>query len=116
MKIRAIDENNDWTFGKGLQDYKTQSDAIRQDIKTAIQEWVGDCFFANNNGIDWKNRLEKNQQKNTEAEVKSLIVKRDGVVAVLLVNSILINRVLTIYYKVKTIYSDIIEDSVEVGV
>lgn len=115
MKVRAIDVNNDWTFGKGLQNYKITSEAINQDIKTAIQEWVGNCFFANNNGVDWKNRLEKGQQKRLGSEIKSLISKRFGVVEIIQVSSTLTtNRALTITYEVKTIYSETIQDSVEI--
>jgi hypothetical protein len=116
MKIRGLDENDDWTFGKGLEDYKTKSEAINQDVKTAILEWKGDCFFANNNGIDWNNRLEKRQQKRLESEIKSLISKREGIIQVNQISSSLSeNRVLTITYEITTIYSETIKDSVEVA-
>jgi len=115
MKIRALDENKDWTFGKGLQNYKIQSDAINQDIETAIKEWKGDCFFANNNGVDWKNRLEKGQKKRLESELKSLIAQREGVVKVIQVSSNLSeDRVLTITYELTTIYSETLKNSIEV--
>lgn len=115
MKIRALDENKDWTFGKGLQNYKTQSEAINQDVETAIKEWVGDCFFANNNGIDWKNRLEKGQKKRLESELKSLISQREGIVKIIQVNSDLsTNRVLTITYEITTIYSETIKNIIQV--
>jgi len=115
MKIRSIDENNDWNFGKGIESYKKDSEALKQNIKTKILEWKGDCFFANNNGIDWINRLEKNQQNNLIFELKSLILKIEGVVELVEINSNFKNRVLTISYKIRTIYSSIIQEQLEVA-
>jgi len=108
MIIRAIDEDGDWTFGKGKSSYKRDQLALNQNLKTKLLEWKGDCFFDNGAGIDWKNRLAKRSQLiPLQNDIRSLIAKVDGVVEVLTVdvsfNSI--SRKLDLSYSVKTIYS-----------
>lgn len=63
MRVRNIDHNNDWLFGKGHSDYTTAAYAVGLDIKMRLQEWVNDCFFALTKGIDWKTRLGSYNQK-----------------------------------------------------
>ena len=45
MKVRALDESGDWTFGKGENNYYSANDAIAQNIKTRLYSFLGDCFF-----------------------------------------------------------------------
>ena len=63
MRVRRIDENNDWCFGGQNSDYMTGSNAVGLDIKLKLQEWLGDCFFALQNGIPWNVRMGKFNQK-----------------------------------------------------
>lgn len=63
MRVRRIDENNDWCFGGQNSDYMTGSNAVGLDIKLKLQEWLGDCFFALQNGIAWNVRMGKFNQK-----------------------------------------------------
>lgn len=55
MKVRALDEEHDWVWGKGLQGYKQDREAVKQRIKTHILSFFYDCFFDLEFGIDWKN-------------------------------------------------------------
>ena len=55
MIMRAITPSGDWTFGKGLADYAQAEAAIEENILTWLQSWVGNCFFALKDGIDWRN-------------------------------------------------------------
>ena len=57
MKFRTLDSNWDWKFGTGNSDFANNSLATAYDIKTQILSWYGDCFFAMQDGIDWKNIL-----------------------------------------------------------
>lgn len=55
MKVRALDENHDWTMG-----HKYSSDAIAQNVKTAILRLFNDWFLDPQSGIKWFNYLSKN--------------------------------------------------------
>lgn len=118
MIIRAIDDDSDWTFGKGKSSYKNNELALNQDVKTRLQEWKGDCFFDNDAGVDWKNRLAKRSQvAPLRDEVRTVILKSDGVVEVVNLdfNFDSISRNLTLNYSVKTIYStEAINDTIEI--
>jgi len=108
MIIRAIDSNGDWTFGKGKSSYKKDLAALIQNIKTRLFEWKGDCFFDNNAGVDWKNRLAKRSQLNPLInEVRTVILKTDGITQVINVDADLdSNRQLTLSYSAKTVFGD----------
>ncbi len=53
MRVRALDANGDWTFGAGANDYLVNQAAVVQAIATRLLMFLGDCFFATNQGIDW---------------------------------------------------------------
>lgn len=105
--IRANDENNDWIFGIGVNAYKSGNLEVAQDIKTKLQEWKGDCFFKLDAGIDWLNRFADSNTPLLEEEIKSVILKVDGVVGVDSLVITLINRSLIIDYSVQTVYNEI---------
>jgi hypothetical protein len=108
MIIRGLDSNKDWTFGKGKSSYKSAQLALNQNLETRLLEWKGDCFFNNDAGVDWKNRLAKRSQAAPlQDEIRTVILKTDGVTEVINLdfdfNSI--NRNLKLNYSIKTIYS-----------
>ena len=107
MIIRSIDATNDWTFGKGLGNYSTQESAIEENIQTRLLSWVGDCFFALPDGVDWKNRLDVGQQDLILDEIKTVILQSYGVVAVNSVTGVFngATRLFSITYNIDTIFS-----------
>jgi hypothetical protein len=103
----VIVSQNDWSFGKGLNDYSRDEKAVEMNIKTRLLSWVGDCFFAPLEGVDWRSRLDIGQQADLEEELKSVLIQSFGVVGV---NSLSANfsgttRNITITYSAQTIYS-----------
>ena len=68
-------------FGLGRGSYFSGEQAIEANIKTKILEWVGECFFDQLSGIDWKNLLGPGQQQNLEIAIKSLVLQAYGIVA-----------------------------------
>ena len=118
MIIRAIDKNDDWTFGKGKSSYKTKQLALNQDLRTKLLEWKGDCFFDIEAGVDWKNRLDKRSQTiPLQNEIRTVILKTSGVTEVvnLDLNFNSTSRNLTLNYSVKTIYStEPVSDSINI--
>ena len=82
MIFRKIDALNDWKFGHGLSDYATDEAAINLNIQTRILSWVGDCFFALQEGVDWRNRLDIGQQAALRDEIATVILQSFGVVGI----------------------------------
>jgi len=115
MKIAALDSAGDWTFGQGLGNYATGEPAIQENIKTKLMVFLGECFFALNDGIDWWNFI---GGKNPAAQAgiilqsRQIIAKAYGVVRVKSVNAVLINRRLAVTYAITDIYSRVVTGAV----
>ena len=93
MRIRNIDKNNDWLFGKGQTDYVRDAYAVVLDIKLKLQEWYMDCFFANQNGIDWKARLgQHNQKQLLDNDILRIAQGVEGVISIYGFNSYIDGR------------------------
>ncbi len=107
MIIRATTATNDWLFGKGLQDYFINEAAIEANIKSKLLEWVGNCYFNLQAGVDWKNRLDVGQQQALVVEIKQLVLQCYGVISILAfqANFISRTRVDTITMTLQTIFS-----------
>lgn len=106
----------DWKFGKGVNDYVSQNKALGLNIKTRLQSWLNDCFFALSAGVDWTNRLgSKNQRDLLEADLRRIILQSEGVTGILNFDTQLIGRSFSASYEVTTIYSQSFRDSVTVG-
>jgi hypothetical protein len=77
--VRALDANGDWLFGKGTNDYKAGTDAIKQTIGTRLNSFLGDCFFAGEQGLDWFNYLAGKDQVSPALAVASTIATTPSV-------------------------------------
>lgn len=107
MIVRGVDVENDWFFGKGRNDYRSNYDAVVQNIKTRLKSFIGDCFFAVNDGIDWFNLLGAKNQLALELAVRSVILNTQGVSGIVSFSSSLDreSRIFTMTYEVNTIYT-----------
>jgi hypothetical protein len=110
MLVRAMIKNNDgtedWDFGRGYGSYRTNQNAIEQDIYTALNEWQNDCFFALDSGIDWQTRLGyKNQKALLDVDIQDLVSNRTGVILLDNFTSTLEGRYYYCSMDVYTIYS-----------
>ena len=111
MLFRNIDSDGDWEFGRGKSDLIKNNDAVGLDIKTRIQSWVGDCFFDQNAGIDWINRLGSlGQRELLELDLKRVIMQTENVTALLSFDTYLNGRSFTADYSVETVHSKSYED------
>lgn len=114
MIFRALDDKNDWCFGKGLQDMATLNQAIGLNIKTRLLSWVGDCFFDMQAGIDWVNRLgSKNQRELLELDIKRVILQSEDVTGIVDFQTSVDGRRFSATYTVTTIYSQEYQDSLD---
>lgn len=112
MRVRAIDKDNDWTFGAGKQSYKVDAEAISQNVKTRLQSFRGDFFWNTEEGIDWFNLLEKGRQAELERALRVTVLTTEGVVAINSFEAIVNGRELNVSYNIKTIYSQYYVDDV----
>lgn len=79
MTVRKIDENNDWTFGAGKQNYIKNSAEVMQNILTKLQVWKGECFFAKDQGVNYNAHLRKGNNSVLEEDIRRVIVQTYGV-------------------------------------
>jgi hypothetical protein len=112
MIIRAIDENGDWTFGKGIQNYKTELDAIKENILTRVKEWKGDCFFSLQSGVDYNSYLDVGTKKYLDSDLIRVILQSFGVLRVDSYESKLTLRGLVFSANIATIYGKILLNEV----
>lgn len=105
MIIRAVDENNDWLYGKGKSDYKKNLEALKQDLKTRLQSWKNDCFFALSEGVDYNNFLDKNTKIFLDRDTKKVMLQTEGVLRINTFNSeVDVNRGYSGLANITTIY------------
>jgi hypothetical protein len=113
MSFRNLTANNDWVFGTGKNSYVQENQEIALNIKTRVMSFLGDCYFATDEGIDWFNLLDYRYQDRLENSVQEVIKNTPGVTAI---NSIDVltgaNRKITIQYDIQTIYSQSYQDSI----
>lgn len=103
MRVRAIDVNHDWLYGKGQNDYLTGNSAVIQNINTRLNSFLGDCFFDTGAGVDWFNLLGAKDQLALNLAVTTVILNTKDVVGLTQL-SISRNaaRAVTIRYVVQT--------------
>lgn len=106
MRVRALDVNHDWLFGKGQNDYLQANAAIAQNINTRLASFLGNCFFDVGAGIDWFNLLGAKNQTTLNLSISSVILNTAEVTGLLQISVGLNNlRQLTVNYRVQTVYS-----------
>jgi len=116
MIVRALDNQNDWTFGKSKNNYLSGSAAVQQNIKTRLLEFIGDCFFNIQAGVDWFNFLggSKNQLA-LNLNISSVILNTAFVTSIKQLSISLVNRNFSVSYQVTDAYSQIITDNIQIS-
>jgi len=106
MITRSVDVENDWLFGKGRNNYKRNLDAVAQSVKTRLQSFLGDCFFAERDGIDWFNLLGAKDQTELSLAVASVILNTTDVTKVIdfEINLDKNTRDIRINFEIETVY------------
>lgn len=103
---RKVDDDNDWLFGKGKNDYIKNNDEVAQNIKTRLGMFLGDCFFDQGAGIDWFNALGTKDQIPLNLFINAIILNTPNVTGIVqLLLRLDTARNLTVRFKVQTTYS-----------
>lgn len=108
-RVRALDDDHDWTFGKGANDYKRNRDAVAQNITTRLSAVTGDCYFDADAGIDWFNLLGNKDETAINLAVSSVILNTENVTGVIRVASVRNprTRAITINYAAQTTFGPV---------
>lgn len=110
MKVRALDSNWDWKWGRSRQDYADESLGVAYDVKQKILCWYRDCFFDMTTGIDYKNLLgAKGTKSEIDNSVKKIIITNPDITEMTYFESSVTNRKYTATIRFKTIYGETIE-------
>ena len=108
MRIRKNDKDGDWVFGNsGTTFYVDNKLAVAQKIKTRLLEWVGDCFFNQPAGIDYRVRMgQRGQRALLDEDIRRVITETEEVILLSAYSSSLYDRSLVVDFSVYHIYSD----------
>lgn len=83
MIVSALDKNDDWTFGRGVQDRITGGAAIAQKAKCRVKSFKNDNPLNMKSNIDWFYLLsEKNTEQETLREIERVVLATDGVMRI----------------------------------
>jgi hypothetical protein len=83
MIIRALDSDHDLLWGQGRGNYLSGNDAIGQNAQCRVWSWLGDCYFALRDGIDWLNLFgSRNKKIAIELAVNGTLIDSEGITEV----------------------------------
>lgn len=82
MIFRNLTSGNDWTFGRGIQNFTKNQDAILLNAKTRLLSWVGDCFYATAEGVDYNNLLDVGTKNLLDSDIKRVILQSEGILRI----------------------------------
>lgn len=113
---RGIDKNHDWTFGNGLNNYKTGDDEIAQNVKTRLLSFKNDWYLDEDAEIDWLTLLgQRNNEASIKAEVERVTLETYGVIRVNRVEVTVANRNASITVEFDTINNENLISEVSVN-
>ncbi len=116
MKVRSLTPTGDWSYGQGLGNYKTNADAVTQNIQTRLGMFANDCFFSMSGWIDWFNLLGSKNQQAIQLFVTNLILNTSYVNSITSFSLIITGRTMTVNYTVQTAYGVISTTGLPIGV
>lgn len=108
MRVRALDSNGDFTFGRGKANYITSKKAIAQTVSTRIKSFANDNPLAMDSNIDWNDLLGRKGTEDTILrELERVVIQTDGVIRVTQLEVVKTERrVQSILLSYDTIYDD----------
>ncbi len=81
MRYRRLDENGDYSFGRGAADFWVDvPDAPAQAVKTRLALWQGQWFLDTQEGMPWKTRVLGNRTADTrDPAIRAHVLGTQGV-------------------------------------
>ncbi len=116
MIVRSLDQDHDWTFGKGKNNYKAGILAQEQNIDTRLNSFLGDCFFATADGVDWFNLLGAKDQLKVQLAVSAILLNTQNVKSILDISVTLDkDRRMVLSYEVQSNFGTISVTNTQLG-
>lgn len=115
-RVRALDKNDDWTFGAGKANYIGEKQALNQKVITRIKSFKNDNPLNMDTNIDWIDLLgRKGTQDTILKEIERVVLQTVGVTKITKLSVLkLENRKQSTQLSYVTIYDDE-EITTEVG-
>ena len=105
--VRTLSPVHDWTYGNGLAGYLQGNAAIGQQIDCRLQLFLGEVFWATNEGIDWFGWLGGKNPAGLNLAISTVILNSYGVLGLngnpYVVNDVL--RTFQVKWDVTTVFS-----------
>jgi len=81
MRYRKLDENGDYVFGAGVNDFHTNTpEAVAQAVMTRLKLWVGEWFTDTSDGTGWNQSVLGKQSGNLyELTLRQRVLETPGV-------------------------------------
>lgn len=80
MKVAGITSAGDWVFGSGRNSYKTNSDAIAQNVITRLRLFTDDWYLDVDSGIPWIELLgTRGNYDRIQRAIEKSVLQTDGV-------------------------------------
>lgn len=106
---RALNNNGDWTFGRGKSSYLKNDSSVKQNLETRLLEYKDDWFNNEDKGIDYNYYLSsKGTREDLENAIRFTILETEDVVEITSFYTEFQGRQLTIVFEAKTIYNTIL--------
>lgn len=84
MIVSALDKDDDWTLGRGRNNYITGGAAIAQKVKCRVRSFKNDNPLNMDDNIDWIYLLsEKNTEQETLREIERVVLATAGVMRII---------------------------------
>jgi hypothetical protein len=116
MIFRQLNSSGDWTFGAGLGNYASGTQAIALNIQTSVLMWQNDFFASLAGWVNWKGLQNVGTANPLSAALQTLLANAYGVMGVVSA-SVSVNpttRALSASYVVNTVYSTQIVNDVQI--
>jgi hypothetical protein len=80
MRVSGLTATGDWTFGRGKANYKSRSEAVRQNVLTRLRSFKNDYFADVQNGGDWLNLFgQRGPDARILREIERIVLQTYGV-------------------------------------
>ena len=105
--VRTLSESNDFTYGNNLSGYRQTNAAIGQQIQCRLNQYLGECFFDTQAGINWLGYMGSKNPVGLNLAIASVILNTTGVLGI---NTLVFNldhetRIFTINWDVSTVFT-----------